>query len=105
MPNEREYRAAATRRRERLSSRGPLAEDAAKPRMDRLPTPPEAAPLPRPAGESLVRRRSLLAAQLPYLACVRSPASGRRFDGPGRELEVATYNVHRWTGVSGGRRF
>jgi endonuclease/exonuclease/phosphatase family metal-dependent hydrolase len=63
--------------------------------------PPRA---PRPA-ETLLRRRSLLRAQVPYLACVRAPSAPSRPEGPGKQLEVATYNVHRWTGVAGGRRF
>jgi endonuclease/exonuclease/phosphatase family metal-dependent hydrolase len=56
-------------------------------------------------ADSLLRRRSLLVAQVPYLACVRSPATPSRPEGPGKHLEVATYNVHRWSGTSGGRNF
>jgi endonuclease/exonuclease/phosphatase family metal-dependent hydrolase len=70
--------------------------------MDPLPVRSPRAP--RPAEVSL-RRRSLLGAQVPYLACVRSPSTPSRPEGPGKQLEVATYNVHRWTGVAGGRRF
>jgi len=60
---------------------------------------------PLPPAESFVRRRSLLLAQTPYLATVRAPSSPSRPEGPGKQLEVATYNVHRWAGTTGGRRF
>jgi endonuclease/exonuclease/phosphatase family metal-dependent hydrolase len=55
--------------------------------------------------DALLRRRALLVAQAPYLAHVRAPTSPARTAGPGKQLEVATYNVHRWSGTSGGRRF
>ncbi len=55
--------------------------------------------------DPLARRRSLLEAQVPYLSCVRSPRIPSRPAGPTRVLDVATYNVHRWTGSSGGRRW
>ena len=57
------------------------------------------------ARDPLSRRRSLLEAQVPYLSCVRSPRAPTRPAGPSRLLDVATYNVHRWTGSSGGRRW
>jgi endonuclease/exonuclease/phosphatase family metal-dependent hydrolase len=47
-------------------------------------------------------RRSALERAVPYLALVRSPAD----PAPGlpalpRKIRVATYNVHRWTGLNG----
>jgi endonuclease/exonuclease/phosphatase family metal-dependent hydrolase len=63
-------------------------------------TPPALFP-----AESPLRRRSLLIAQTPYLATVRAPSSPSRPEGPGKQIEVATYNVHRWSGTTGGRYF
>ena len=51
--------------------------------------------------DPLVERRSRLAARVPYLATVRAPADPRESSGPNGSLEVATYNVHRWTGPRG----
>ncbi len=48
-------------------------------------------------------RREALAEAIPYLATVRAPSvpvGGRSF---GRDLTVATYNVHRWAGLNGTR--
>ncbi|MEX2204661.1 MAG: endonuclease/exonuclease/phosphatase family protein [Myxococcota bacterium] len=39
---------------------------------------------------------------MPYLATVRAPADPRESPGPTGSLEVATYNVHRWSGPRGG---
>jgi endonuclease/exonuclease/phosphatase family metal-dependent hydrolase len=52
------------------------------------------------------RRRTLLEAQVPYLGEVRPPAGpeAEELTGPGQVFEVATYNVHRWIGVRGGRK-
>ena len=61
-------------------------------------------PRPTRLPDPLLRRQSLVA-QIPYLSCVRAPSTPARLEGPGKQLEVATYNVHRWTGISGGRRF
>jgi endonuclease/exonuclease/phosphatase family metal-dependent hydrolase len=40
---------------------------------------------------------------MPYLGLVRAPAGPSPASRPSREITVATYNVHRWTGL-GGRR-
>ena len=50
-------------------------------------------------------RRALLAERLPYLASVRPPAVPGPVPAFGDWFEVATYNVHRWSGVTGGRRW
>lgn len=55
--------------------------------------------------DPLSERRSRLAARVPYLATVRAPADPRESPGPNGSLEVATYNVHRWTGPRGGNAF
>jgi endonuclease/exonuclease/phosphatase family metal-dependent hydrolase len=50
-------------------------------------------------------RREALAAVTPYLALVRAPLyPAARAAATGRELTVATYNVHRWTGIGSGGR-
>ncbi len=50
--------------------------------------------------------RARLSLLTPYLAALRTPPA-RALDGGGPDgrLAVATYNVHRWTGVRGGRAF
>ena len=52
------------------------------------------------------RRRSKAAqraaeAHLPYLALVHSPSQPMTRERMGSRLTVATYNVHRWTGMNG----
>jgi endonuclease/exonuclease/phosphatase family metal-dependent hydrolase len=42
-------------------------------------------------------------AALPYLSLVRSPESPMAEAGPNGRFRVATYNVHRWVGRTGGR--
>jgi endonuclease/exonuclease/phosphatase family metal-dependent hydrolase len=101
-PPENEYGRRFGRRRRRLSSRAVPAEDLAEGRMDPLPSRPLHT---APPAEPLFRRRALLYAQVPYLSFVRAPSLPAGLEGPGKQLEVATYNVHRWTGISGGRRF
>lgn len=49
--------------------------------------------------------RARLAAAVPYLAGVWRPSAEPPGVGPGARFRVATYNVHRWTGVRGGRAF
>lgn len=44
-------------------------------------------------------RREALSAVTPYLGLVRAPLYPTAPAATGRELVVATYNVHRWTGV------
>ncbi len=52
--------------------------------------------------DPLAERRSRLEGRVPYLATVRAPNEPRESVGPNGVLEVATYNVHRWTGPRGG---
>ena len=52
-----------------------------------------------------VAQRALFEAAVPYLAMVQSPSPPTRSEPLGPELSVATYNVHRWAGVTGGNRF
>lgn len=49
-------------------------------------------------------RREALAAVTPYLSLVRAPLYPGAPSPAGKELVVATYNVHRWTGVGGNNR-
>lgn len=51
------------------------------------------------------RRRSRSSGGAPYLSLVRSPAQALDEDGPNGRFRVATYNVHRWTGLTGGRKW
>lgn len=46
--------------------------------------------------------RSELSDRVPYLAAFNR--GNGRGSGPNRVLSVATYNIHRWTGFSGGKR-
>jgi endonuclease/exonuclease/phosphatase family metal-dependent hydrolase len=48
-------------------------------------------------------RRESLEAALPYLSIVRAPSVPHPSRTFGNELVVATYNVHRWTGLNGRR--
>ncbi|MGI9175916.1 MAG: endonuclease/exonuclease/phosphatase family protein [Rhodothermales bacterium] len=41
--------------------------------------------------------------EVPYLALTRAQENGHGEAGPGRVFRVATYNVHRWAGIRGGR--
>lgn len=50
-------------------------------------------------------RSTVLAERLPYLATVRPPSVPGPIPPFTDWLEVATYNVHRWSGVTGGRRW
>ena len=52
--------------------------------------------------DPLAERRQRLEGRVPYLASVRAPVDPRESPGPNGVLEVATYNVHRWTGAKGG---
>lgn len=51
------------------------------------------------------RRKAALKEEVPYIALTRSPESPASTDGPRRVFDVATYNIHRWTGLTGGRRW
>ncbi|HTO08325.1 MAG TPA: endonuclease/exonuclease/phosphatase family protein [Myxococcota bacterium] len=50
-------------------------------------------------------RRSRLAERVPYLAAVVAPSDPHPEAGPNGVLEVATYNVHRFSGPGGGNRW
>jgi endonuclease/exonuclease/phosphatase family metal-dependent hydrolase len=49
-------------------------------------------------------RREALAAVTPFLGLVRAPLYPSAPSPTGKELIVATYNVHRWTGVGSSNR-
>ncbi|MCU0668077.1 MAG: endonuclease/exonuclease/phosphatase family protein [Myxococcota bacterium] len=49
-------------------------------------------------------RREALAAVTPYLSLVRAPMYPAARTPSAKELVVATYNVHRWTGTAGTSR-
>lgn len=59
----------------------------------------------RAARSARLERRALLEERLPYLASVRGPRAPGPGAGPNGVLEVATYNVHRFTGTTGRRRW
>lgn len=50
-------------------------------------------------------RKAALRLEVPYIAAMHIPADPTGGAGPDREFKVATYNIHRWTGLSGGRRW
>lgn len=50
-------------------------------------------------------QKARLRDQVPYLAVEREPEAPAEAGGPGDVLRVATYNVHRWTGLPGGNRW
>jgi endonuclease/exonuclease/phosphatase family metal-dependent hydrolase len=50
-------------------------------------------------------RRRALEGCLPYLSLARAPSGASRRSGPDGAFAVATYNVHRWAGGSGARRW
>jgi endonuclease/exonuclease/phosphatase family metal-dependent hydrolase len=49
-------------------------------------------------------RREALSAVTPFLGLVRAPLYPTAPSPAGKELVVATYNVHRWTAAAGGAR-
>ncbi len=51
------------------------------------------------------KERARIEARVPYLAPLRVPAQIHAAPALQGTLEVATYNVHRWTGVRGGRKW
>jgi endonuclease/exonuclease/phosphatase family metal-dependent hydrolase len=57
----------------------------------------------RAERERRAERRDALAAAIPYLAVVKAPSLPKAGRAMGRELTVATYNVHRWAGPNGVR--
>ena len=46
-------------------------------------------------------RKQALQATVPYLAVVRAPRHPRAGREMGSDFKVATYNVHRWSGLNG----
>lgn len=48
-------------------------------------------------------RREALESAIPYLALVRAPAVPKGGRAMGRDIGVASYNVHRWSGANGVR--
>ena len=71
-------------------------------------------PSERPRTRDLARRlaagphadtRERLAAHVPYLSDIHSPPVPPPSPGPDGHFRVATYNVHRWTGLAGGRTY
>ena len=58
---------------------------------------------PSPERERDLARREALTAAIPYRSSVRAPSMPKLGDPLGREVRVATYNVHRWAGLNGTR--
>jgi endonuclease/exonuclease/phosphatase family metal-dependent hydrolase len=56
-------------------------------------------------SDPLAERRMRLAERVPYLAAVLAPSNPYPEAGPNGVLEVATYNVHRFSGPGGGNRW
>ena len=73
--------------------------------MDKTDPAPRRTAERRRSRDPYARTRSLLERQVPYLSSVRAPQHPSQPAGPGRVIEVATYNVHRWAGASGGRHW
>lgn len=79
------------------------------------PTPlPRPMPAPRRTARTFARRltagrhadlRERLAAHVPYLSDLHTPRVPPATSGPGARFRVASYNVHRWAGVRGGRLY
>jgi hypothetical protein len=55
--------------------------------------------------DSHAKRRAQIAERVPYLAPLRVPAQPPPVPETHGNLEVATYNVHRWAGVRGGQKW
>jgi endonuclease/exonuclease/phosphatase family metal-dependent hydrolase len=47
------------------------------------------------------QRKAALAVSMPYLGLIRGPVEPTRHRIMGREIRVASYNVHRWSGING----
>jgi len=56
----------------------------------------------RAKRERATARKEALAAAIPYLAVVKAPTLPRA-KAMGRQITVASYNVHRWAGLNGTR--
>jgi endonuclease/exonuclease/phosphatase family metal-dependent hydrolase len=74
-------------------------QERARARRERRAAREEEKGVERAHRERNAARREALEAAIPYLAAVRAPSlpAGRSL---GRELKVATYNVHRWQGLN-----
>jgi endonuclease/exonuclease/phosphatase family metal-dependent hydrolase len=55
--------------------------------------------------DSHAQRRAQIEDRVPYLAPLRVPAQPPPVRQTHGNLEVATYNMHRWTGVRGGQKW
>src|SRR5690606_9527237 len=75
---------------------------------------PQRSPMPTDKRPPLTRRirsgryadeRARRAPYVPYLAELQGPPEPSTEAGPNGRFTIATYNVHRWTGVRGGRAF
>lgn len=70
-----------------------------------MATRPIAAITSRFQDSERVERRAVLMDRVPYVALIRAPNGSVDTGAPGRSFTAATYNVHRWTGQSGGARW
>ncbi len=66
-----------------------------------LEHPPRRRDALRADREHHLARKQALQATVPYLAVVRAPRHPKTGRELGREFTVATYNVHRWSGMNG----
>ncbi len=64
----------------------------------------ETVPRLRSLSDFDIGNRTLLSQAVPYLALVHAPSVATERPQAG-EFTVATYNVHRWAGLTGGTRF
>ncbi len=55
----------------------------------------------RTQTDEFAERRELLASSTPYLGLVHAPLTPQQLPPMGDEVRVASYNVHRWTGING----
>jgi len=72
-----------------------------------LPPSPSGPPTGRPRrlGRGALTEPPGDLATAPYLAALREPTGAAAAEPAGGRLRIASYNVHRWTGVRGGGRF
>ena len=63
------------------------------------------APSSPPSPFSARRAVSLFSPCNPYVAQIQSAAPGGPAPAPGGPLRIASYNVHRWAGVRGGKAY
>ena len=60
---------------------------------------------PKPVRKTRFRATQPGNGRTPYLSLVRSPKRPSIELGPNGHFSVVTYNVHRWTGLTGGRKW